>query len=457
MRTSSLKLRDGSRIAILGGGPAGSLFAHFALLLARRAGIGLDITIFDGKSFSKSGARGCNMCAGVIAKSYADFLRATGIELPPNVVQRTIEGYWLETPVGSVYLHHELQPGGILTVYRGNGPRGSSYQGNISFDDYLLDGVRAQGVRVIPYYASDVHLPTGLDAPAQVLYGQGKEVESLPADLVVGAFGLNSKMAQHMAEKGFGYRPPDSIKAFQAEIPLDPDHIQASFGNSIYVYALRTPGVKFSAITPKHEYLTATLVGPNVGEGDIVSLLNNPVVRRRLPPDWELPRTHCRCQPRVAASASRQPYADRLVIIGDASDSRLYKNGLESSLITARAAAEAALGFGISAESFRDHYYPVCRAISRDSYYGKTIFWAQELIFANNFSMRMLLNAARMEQQRYEAREQLINELLWNLLTGNRPYKDIFLMSANPQVHFRTLKKTARSLWHRIGGEQPRG
>jgi len=444
-----LKLRDGSRIAIIGGGPAGSLFAHFALLLAKELGIGLDITIYDGKSFSKPGARGCNMCAGVIAKSYADYLRATGIELPPEVVQRKIEGYWLETPAGSIYLNHELEPGGILTVYRGNGPRGSSYHGNISFDDHLLERVRQRGVRIVPYYATDMKLPKSPDEPARVLYGRGEDAESAEADLVVGAFGLNSLMARHVAGMGFGYRPPASIKAFQAEVPLGSDDIQTRFGNAIHVYALRLPGVKFSAITPKHEYLTVTLVGAKVGEGDMASLLNHPLVRRQLPSDWELPPSYCHCGPRVAASPSRQPFADRLVIIGDASDSRLYKNGLESSLITARAAAEAALKFGVSAESFREHYYPTCRAISRDSAYGKVIFWAQELFFGNNFTTGMLLNAARLEQQRYQMREQLLNELLWSLLTGNRPYKEIFLMSVNPRVHFRTLKKTARSLWRK--------
>ena len=442
-----MRLRDGSRIAILGGGPAGSLFAHFALLIARELGIGLDITVYDGKSFSKAGARGCNMCAGVIAKSYADYLRAAGIELPPNVVQRKIEGYWLETPVGSIYLHHELEPGGILTVYRGNGPRGSSYQGNISFDDYLLERVRKQGVRVVPSYVTDLKLPASPDKPATVVYGQGGDVESAEADLVVGAFGLNSRMAQHIGDMGFGYRPPKSIRAFQAEVRLDPNDIQAGFGDAIHVYALRLPGVKFSAITPKYEYLTVTLVGDTVGEKEMSSLLNHPIVRRRLPADWQPPSAYCHCGPRVAASSCRHPYADRLVIVGDASDSRLYKNGLESSLITARAAAEAALRFGVSAESFRDHYYPVCRAISRDSAYGRIIFWAEELFFANDVTTGTLLNAARLEQQRYEMREQLINELLWSLLTGNRPYRDIFLMSVNPKVHFRTWSKTVRSVW----------
>ncbi len=59
-------LSNGSQIAIIGGGPAGCFFAHFASRIARDKGIDVNITIFEGKDFCQKGPRGCNMCTGVI-------------------------------------------------------------------------------------------------------------------------------------------------------------------------------------------------------------------------------------------------------------------------------------------------------------------------------------------------------------------------------------------------------
>ena len=79
---NELKLRSGSRIAIIGGGPAGSFFAHFALKLARQEGLDIAVTIFDGKNFLRQGPPGCNMCAGVISETLLARLEKEEIRLP---------------------------------------------------------------------------------------------------------------------------------------------------------------------------------------------------------------------------------------------------------------------------------------------------------------------------------------------------------------------------------------
>ena len=65
----NITLKDGSKIAIIGGGPAGSFFAHFAQKWALKRGTDVSITIFDGKDFLQRGPKGCNLCAGIIAES----------------------------------------------------------------------------------------------------------------------------------------------------------------------------------------------------------------------------------------------------------------------------------------------------------------------------------------------------------------------------------------------------
>ena len=47
----------------------------------------------------------------------------------------------------------------IVTVFRGNGPTKSSHEGNISFDDYLLNHVKEQGVEIIFEIVKDIKLP----------------------------------------------------------------------------------------------------------------------------------------------------------------------------------------------------------------------------------------------------------------------------------------------------------
>lgn len=92
MRGKRLSLHDGSRIAIIGGGPAGSFFANFALKIAKEKGINVSVTIFDGKDFNLLGPPGCNMCAGVISRNLAELLRGEGVVLSPSQIQREIKG-----------------------------------------------------------------------------------------------------------------------------------------------------------------------------------------------------------------------------------------------------------------------------------------------------------------------------------------------------------------------------
>ena len=55
MKDRDCFLEDNSKIAIIGGGPAGSFFAYFVLKNAEQKGIKVDVTIFEGKSFCQKG------------------------------------------------------------------------------------------------------------------------------------------------------------------------------------------------------------------------------------------------------------------------------------------------------------------------------------------------------------------------------------------------------------------
>src|SRR3989304_8658462 len=88
-----LSLENGSHIAVVGGGPAGSFFSYFLLQFAKRIDLEINVDIYERKDFSAFGAAGCNMCAGVISESLIQALSIEGIELPPDVVQRGINTF----------------------------------------------------------------------------------------------------------------------------------------------------------------------------------------------------------------------------------------------------------------------------------------------------------------------------------------------------------------------------
>jgi len=118
-----MRLRDGSRIAVMGGGPAGSFFTTFLLDMAERVGLDVSVDVFEPRNFTQPAPTGCNMCGGIISESLVQNLAAEGVNLPETVVQRGIDSYMLHTDVGSVRIETPLQEMRIAAVYRGSGPR----------------------------------------------------------------------------------------------------------------------------------------------------------------------------------------------------------------------------------------------------------------------------------------------------------------------------------------------
>src|SRR5512138_2196917 len=86
-----MPLADGTRVAIIGGGPAGSFFAYFLLGFAERLGVAPQVDIYEYRDFDAAAPAGCNMCGGIISESLVQLLAAEGIELPAGVIQRGID------------------------------------------------------------------------------------------------------------------------------------------------------------------------------------------------------------------------------------------------------------------------------------------------------------------------------------------------------------------------------
>jgi 2-polyprenyl-6-methoxyphenol hydroxylase-like FAD-dependent oxidoreductase len=124
--SSPYALEDGSKIAVVGGGPTGSFLSIFALKLAKMIDKKLNITIYDPKNFSKDGPAGCNKCAGIISELLVQTLAVEGINLPDSVVWKGINSYQLHTTKGSVSIATPSFENTIAAVYRGADQRALS-------------------------------------------------------------------------------------------------------------------------------------------------------------------------------------------------------------------------------------------------------------------------------------------------------------------------------------------
>ncbi len=439
-------LASGARIAILGGGPAGTLCAVMLQKLAKESGKEFDIVIFERRDFGISGARGCNMCAGVISSIFINSLSAMGVSIPKKVIQREIQGHCLETKAGGLRMAKD--PGTVIyTVYRGVGPPGLEFDKDRSFDFFLLRTAVEHGIRCVSAQVKGVRIPNDKRSGPVFVEHEGGTYE---ADLLVGAFGVNSELGHLFEELGFGYKRPRTEKACLAEIPLPEDFVMRGCYDEIKVFALGIPGIRFGAITPKRKHVTVSLIGKDVSRSTLEVFLAHPRVRAHFPKGWKLPHDFCMCFPRLPVSAARRPFHDRIVIVGDANISRYVKNGIESSLFTARSAALTIAEKGVTRSDFRRHSFRECRSrYYVDNTFGKLLFALNDLISKHELLASAHLLVARREQA-LDPTKRGLNRILWNIFTGDAPYLEIFKRSLSPSLQLSLLSELARATWNRL-------
>ena len=454
MTENRLRLRNNSHIAIIGGGPAGSFFAKDAIQNAKKLGINIQITIFNSKDFSQRGPRGCNMSAAVIASTLHAKLIKDGIILPERIIRQEIKGYYFQTEEYGIELYKPEQSdkSSILAVYRGNGPLYSTHTESHSFDDYLLRHVIDQGVKAIYEPVQELKLSSDTDTPATIIYGRNNSYKEMKADLVVGAFGINSTIVNKIKELNFGYIPPKTIKTCQMEIPLSAAFIKKSFNDNIQVFALGIKPFRFASMVPKDNYVTVSLVGTrDLTKKDLLNFVNHPVVRRKLPHDWKMPDKYCMCIPKITLSHAKKPFTDRFVIVGDASITRIFKNGLESAYITSQLAAQAAFENGISSDDFDKYYYkPANKLLAMDNLLGAVILMLSDFVTKQNWLVKARLSYVKSRKGSWIANH--LNKLLWNMVTGDAPYKIILMQALNPVFQVILIPVTIKALIKDIFG-----
>jgi flavin-dependent dehydrogenase len=428
-------LGDGANIAVIGGGPSGSFFSIFALKMARMLGQELNVTIFEPRDFTKTGPGGCNRCGGIISELLVQTLAIEGINLPDTVVRKGINSYKLHTEHGSVFINTPSFDKTIATVSRGGGPMGIVDGEKESFDQFLLSAAEKEGAVRKPLLINHIEYRNGMP----VLFSQKQEV--MEADVVVGAFGVNSATAKLVEGMDFGYREPPLITAAIAELGMDPGTITERFGNSIHLFLIPDQGIKFAAMIPKGAYVTLCVLGSAVASKTINDFLKKPVVRAVLP-DIADYRVECRCLPKMNIGAPKKPFTDRMVMCGDAGSTRLFKDGLGAAYLMGKAAANTVMLRGVSERDFRKGYLPIYKSIVEDNYFGRYLYAITDLYRKNGLLTKGMLRVVRNEQNR-NGGERVLSSILWDMFTGNERYKRIIPRALSVKMHLDLWKAFA--------------
>jgi len=421
---STKPLQDGSRIAVIGAGPAGSMFSYFLLNMAESVGLELEVDLYEPRHFCHRGPAGCNHCGGVVSESLVQRLATEGIALPDDVVQRGLESYTLHMDVGDVEIATPLHEQRIAAIYRGNGPRNSEPLDTHSFDGYLQKLAADRGARMVRKLVTDVR------AEGDAMRVECADGSHQDYELAAIAAGVNSHLTKSMDGLAEEHKPPTLTKTFICEFKLGKDVIRETLGPSMHVFLLDIPRLEFAAMIPKGDYVTLCLLGDDIDEELMDRFFSSPEVRNRFP-GGVIPRHVCHCYPRINIKTARPPYGERLVMIGDSGTTRLFKDGIGAAYRMAKAAARTAVFHGVSAHDFREHYWPLCRKVAADNEVGKVVFGFGSLVQRARFARRGVLRMVATEQQQDEAPRRM-SGVLWDLFSGSAPYTDVFLRTLHP-------------------------
>ncbi|HZD56385.1 MAG TPA: NAD(P)/FAD-dependent oxidoreductase [Anaerolineales bacterium] len=409
----SLKLKDGDRVCIIGGGPAGSFAAIHLLRLARLRGIQLEVLIFEPRDFNTPGPGGCNRCAGILSSRLLGALDRLGIGLLEAVVQADLYAYAAHLDGGVLRIERPDPARRIVSVYRGGGPRLNRGEPQASFDGFLLSQACAHGAQHVPARVRKVEWNS-----RPVVFTAR---ERFPADFLVLATGVNSRAP--MARE-FGYRPPKTEIMAQDEMLRPPDWSK----DTVSAFFRDPPGLVFGALIPKGDYLNLSLLGKGLN----VDTISNFIEAQGLDPNFFSPlNSLCGCNPRIAVGPAGHFFGRRWVAVGDAAVTRLYKDGIGSAFFTARSAMQVAVERGVSWRDFARHYAPFCQHVARDNLYGRLLFRMWNYTLRIPSLLRAWTDAVTQEAGRPPG-QRLHTRVLWGMFTGDEPYRDLFWISVSP-------------------------
>ena len=445
MSFPSTSLQNGDRVAIVGGGPAGSFFAITLLREARRLNRHLDVVIVEKRGPADQGSddfqcKGCNFCAGLISPRLNQILGAQGLVVPDEIIQGHIDYVWIHGQWKNFRLRVP-QDAQMYSVFRGSLP-GRRLGRPAGFDGFLLGEAVKEGAR-IQYGEVQAITYAKSGMPNLTVRAPSGETVALDASFVSIATGINAHCGLEYRDDGLvasirrlnpAFVPGKSRKTLIFELDVGEDYLQRNMNREIYFIESGSKhlALEHTALIPKGRFLTVAMIGKCIDEAvlphdthQIVrDFLTLPQVDRILPGIAAAPLA-CACAPRMAVTTATFPFGDRFAIIGDAVGSRLNKDGLYSTHVTASRLAETVLHEGIDQQALARGYRKTVKWLAADNRFGRMVFAASRVAFTMPVVSRIVYQAFATEYKVRDERSRPLTGVLWKIASGTADYGEV--------------------------------
>lgn len=448
-----LRLTDGSKVVIIGGGPAGSFLAINLLMKAKRFGIKIEVIIMEKKKTlniseqkdSEGHIGECNYCAGGLSPKICEALKKMGLILPAEVIMDKvfIINIFADWKTISLEVLREM-----ISVSRGSRPRGRN-DSIYNFDFFLLESAVKEGARIIT--AEVTGLEYSKDGRVVVSYNGNSQI--MEADFVAFAGGVNGVVGDRLdvGEQPVsylhrmmpGFQPPKVRRTIIFELNTgDNDRFMHKIKGELYfiLHGSRSLKLEMISIAPKGKYITVVLIGPSIDNSTtkdnlriITEFMRLPHIRKILPQGAKL-KNICICSPNMAIGVAENPYGDRIAVVGDMLTANPYKDGIGSAYEISTKLAEVILTRGIDKRSLKEGYGPVIRKYQTNNALGKLVFLFIRICFSGSLFSRIIYQAVITERKTQARENRRLEKILWNTASGEDTYKNIILAMFHPFV-----------------------
>lgn len=396
-----MMLQNGSKVVIIGGGPAGCSCAIKLKQESIKRGLKVEVILFEGKNFDEH----YNQCVGVLSPPLERMLKdELKLDLPEELIKQKIIAYQLRGRKKEIELKDLPAAEPTYTVRRS------------TLDIMLLERARCLGVQVFPSRATYAEIIEKGGGEVRVY----SESSTIKADVLVCAFGLDEEMLaaiEHATKRTIAYRRPRHfINSFITKIEADEAFIRSRLGDKIYAFILdELPGVEFGAVTPKADHIIVNIAGADASSADMDHFLEHPQVKKLLPEEGMGALTYFKGK--FPAAAAKNPYGDRFLCVGDVTGwMRPFKGkGINTALLTGVNAATTIVSHGFS-KSALEVYRRSCSHLTEDYYYG--LFVRKFCRLASKY--RFLDGLISLGST-----DQAFHRALFNSVSGHEDYKKI--------------------------------
>jgi hypothetical protein len=170
---------------------------------------------------------------------------------------------------------------------------------------------------------------------------------------------------------------------------------------------------------------------------------------RKLLPDDVMNDKFCKCFPKLSLTTAEGGFSDRMVVIGDAGSTRLFKDGIGASYIMGKAAATTAVLHGVGKEHFSRHYLPIYNRTRVDNLYGRFVYTTTSAYKNIGPLTESMVNVVKKEQQKRNEDPPRLSSILWDTFTGNETYKNIFLRGTNVMMQVKLVWEFVKAIVRR--------